>query len=979
MQSAINTPLQGVNRRANRDRLLELLAIERLDPALTFGRLGEDQVETIVSVALADVTDDPQDTAFVLLECLTLLVRDGQFARMRILANRLRGVAHHAAGRRYYLELGFLSVALMLEGNSVRALNELRRGLDSKTRSAPSSDKTSHPLDLAVSGSIKMAFIDGDISFARRARDLATRMGDGLSVALLDCALIWHEARTAADPLTNLQLADPVFEEPALAAYVQARGIEVLFPSQISAVRNGLTTDQELTISLPTSSGKTLLAEFKVAATLQRYPESTVIYVAPYRLLSRQVARAFSKYLSRLGHSVQDLGSGYEVDSPSRFGNVLVCTPERLDALIRQAANDAQTSNVLARCRLLVFDEMHLIGRAGRGPRFEMLLTRLKMRFPDVRFLALSAASQGVDEVADWLTSGRLVRGGRRPTGTIEVAWRTSGKLVQRVDRQKATEVAELRRSKRPLDDAALLIARLTSEYRPVLAVCTQRAYAESLATKLVDDDPIGNRVWVESLDRGQSDLLEAAVELVGSVLGPRHPLTICLRHGVGFHHAGVPALVLGLIEQLAREKVLRAVAATTTVAEGADLPFRAVVIPHLNFQSASRKLDRDLYLNIIGRAGRVNVSMEGVVFILDSDAQSLRSHISGALWTTAEVGRVRGQLSGISASPSNPDETSWYGEFESQVMGWLGDGDSYYANQASLLAEGTFTYQTGSPSEKRYIESLTEGVLESLEQRGFARAASPYRLTERGERARLTGLNADSVVRLEEALIASHDGWLPSLLGATELSAEQREQVSRMIFESTETMASSLWLRREKKTDGAKAAYLEEYASQHADEHLESDTFWSEVSAMGMWIGGYSYLEIAESMPTFGGSGLFGSAVESSRVSDVAEYVSKIGYPGSWTWSAVQLLSRQIHDLVLPAWISSAVEFGAPTETAVMLMRLGAMSRPGAITLSGQLGSDWQDAADRLVQGDFDTEWLTSVDEGRLETLRMALSEPRD
>ena len=166
---------------------------------------------------------------------------------------------------------------------------------------------------------------------------------------------------------------------------------------------------------------------------------------------------------------------------------------------------------------------------------------------------------------------------------------------MQRVERRAPTLVGELARSARPLDDAALLIARLSSDYRPVLAVCTQRAYAESLAIRLVEDDPVGGRIWVNELTSAQAEQLEDAVELVASMMGSRHPLTACLRNGVGFHHAGVPSLVLGVIEGLAADGVLRAVSATTTVAEGADLPFRAVVIPHLNFQGSTTSGKRSL------------------------------------------------------------------------------------------------------------------------------------------------------------------------------------------------------------------------------------------------------------------------------------------------------------------------------------------------------------------------------------------------
>ena len=979
VQNALTMRPRGVNRRTHRDRLLEPLALERLDRDTSFEDLGEDQVETLVAIALAEIADDPQDRAFILLECLNVLIRDGQFARMKLLAERLRGVARSASDGRPYLRMSISAIASSLAGSPRHAASDLNRGLGPDAQVDERHRDDTSRLDLAVAAAIKKALVDGDVSFAHRARDLVTRYGDGLAVSLLDSAIAWHSARTAADPLANLDAADPTFEDKDLAEYIRRRGIEVLFPSQITAVEAGLTSDEALTVSLPTSSGKTLLAEFKIAATLKRHPDATVIYVAPYRLLSRQVTREFQRRLSRLGHAVQDLGSGYDLETPGQFGDVLVCTPERLDALLRQAASDSTAADVLSRCRLIVFDEMHLIGRAGRGPRFEMLLTRLKLRYADSRFLALSAASQGVDGVAAWLTEGRLTRGARRPTGTIEVAWLTDGKLVQRVERRAATEVGELRRSGKALDDAALLIARLSTDYRPVLAVCTQRAYAEKLASLLVEGDPMGNRLWIEQLTADQADRLDDAVEIVSAMMGPRHPLTQCLRSGVGFHHAGVPSLILGIIEDLATNRVLRAVSATTTVAEGADLPFRAVVIPHLNFQSSTRKLERDLYLNIIGRAGRVNVAMEGIVFILDSSAATLRGYINQNLWTTTAVGRVRGQLVSITQTPRTPDENAWYGEYESQILGWLGDGNSYHQEQAVHLAAGTYTHHSGNPAERRYVEDLTQGVLESLEERGFAVAGSPYRLTDRGERARLTGLSSYSVARLETAVAAGNTGWLPTLSNSVSLNMSQLEQIARIVFESTETMMNSLWLRRARKTDAAQITYLADFAQMRAEEHLESETFWAEVNALALWIGGESLADIAETMPVFGRTGLFGSSDESSRVSDVAEYVARIGFPGSWTWTAAHTLAREIYQLTSPAWISAAVEYGAPNETAVALMRWGRLSRPGALQLADDIGPSWATAAEALSQGDGLGLQLTTFDQNRLQNFRAQLQRDQD
>lgn len=975
IQSALNMGRQGVIPRTHRDRLLEPLAFRILEDDISFGDLSENTVENVVAIALADIQDSVDDRIFILLECLTLLIRDGEFARVALLARRLETALKTADPGRPFLNLALYALASSLQGHHGKAVSDLVRNLRPDV-DAPTYGEIDPRPDLLLAAALRNLLSSDGSSRASEARDLFMRRGDGLAVAVIECALAWHGARSNASPHAVLAAADDTYQIGNLERYVRHRGIDVLFPAQIAAIREGLTTDRQMTVSLPTSSGKTLLAEFKIVATLARYPESTAIYVAPYRLLARQVARSFESNLAKLGHVVQDLGSGFETDAPGRFGNILIATPERLDALFRAAADDPECADVFNRCRLLVFDEMHLIGREGRGPRFELLLTRLRSRLPDINFLALSAASQGVDEVAEWLTDGNLVRGGRRPTGTIEVVWRTSGQISQRSDRTRPIKVAELpRKTKKPMEDAAFLVSRLTTEYHPVLIICTKRSSAESIAEKIADDDPVGCRIWIEQLTASKLESLTSVIAVVSEMMGPAHPLTRCLQNGVGFHHAGVPTVILGLIEELAADRTLKVLCATTTVAEGADLPFRTVIIPHLNFPGASGKLERDLYLNIIGRAGRVGVAMEGIVFILDSDARTLTNHVATSLWTTAEVGRVRGQLPGITPHPADPDEFNWYGEFESQVMAWLGDGDSYHANQAERLASRTFSFVSGNSLERRSLVDLTRSVLVSLEERGLAVAGSPLRLTDRGARARLTGLSADSARKLETAVADGVLGWLPELQGAVEVTQSQADQIARMIFESPEALTNSLWLKREFKHDRDKARYLVDFARTDVERHLDSEIFWHEVHALSLWIRGESLDAIAESMPTFGRTGLFGSSDPSRRVSDVAEYVSRIGYPGSWTWSAAQSLAAGAHDLELPTWISGAVEHGAYTETAVYLMRAARVSRPGALRLAKLLGPSWQEATEILREDDPElTSDLTDRDQDRVYELQVLL-----
>lgn len=423
----------------------------------------------------------------------------------------------------------------------------------------------------------------------------------------IDAVLAWRTATDAAAPITILANADPSFTSDDLRNYVAQRNIPALYPAQIAAIEQGATLDQDCVVSLPTSSGKTLIGEFRIAAALHRHPGASAIYVAPYRLLARQVEREFRRGLLRnLKLSVRDLGAGYDVDqTETTFPDVVICTPERLDSLLRLATSGREgstsASTLFANCRALVFDELQLLGRPGRGPRFELVLTRLRHKYPDMPILGLSAASLGTDEIAEWFGAGAPIAGATRPTGTLEILWDNDGKLLQRIHRRPATSVATLARSKSgAMDDAVKLILRLDDSLYPVLAVCVSRQNAESLARKLLAANPHAGSQWRDGLDDAQMPVLSSAIEETRLLLGSAHPLATCLERGIAFHHAGVPTAILQQIERLAAQRLIRIVCATTTVAEGADLPFRAVVIPHLNFPGRSRRLERDTFISTL-------------------------------------------------------------------------------------------------------------------------------------------------------------------------------------------------------------------------------------------------------------------------------------------------------------------------------------------------------------------------------------------
>jgi hypothetical protein len=974
---------RSVNVDLYRNRLLEPLAIAADDPVTMFDSLDVNTVDTVVSMALADVEEKAEDSLTVVLLSIGVLAADGQFARLSLLADRLFSHSRRISERRPYLSAAVEAFAHVLQSRQTTARQLLLEHLGLTETAAPARVASSREQldDILMATTLRLLLTDGNRDFAKRALQAATQTRAALLYVFVEAVLHWHDAARLAEPANVLSTADDTFTTERMQRYLEQRRINVLYPAQIQAIRGGATRDENRVVSLPTSSGKTLIAEFRIAAALSRHPGSRAIYVAPYRMLARQVERNFRTGLAPLRITVKDLGSGYDPSfRPDESGlpDVSICTPERLDALLRLSSADntagAEAAALFASTNVVVFDELQLVGRQGRGPRLELVLTRLRVKYPQMLFLGLSAASQGANDLARWLTDTDAISGATRPTGTLEILWETDGTLRQRVD-PRPTTVGKLPRS-RALDDAAELIVRLDSRYRPALAVETSRQSAESLARKVTQLSPAVAAQWRDSLKPAELNSLNLAIEEVRKLLGSDHPLAEYMESGIAFHHAGIPTHILQQIEGLAEQRLLRVVCATTTVAEGADLPFRVVIIPHLNFPGATRRLDRDLYQNIIGRAGRTNVSVEGLVFILDSSAPTLANVVRSSLWRNTTADRIRGRLGEIKTTLHGMDDWTSYYDVQSQVMGWLGDGTSHVEDQAQVFGAATLSWQQATtPRDRAAITDLFADALGDLEARGYAQAASPYRLTARGRTARLTGLSAPTVSRLERAIDRGQDGWLRDLVGIRVVTPDLAEQLARLVYESIEVAEKGLWIRKVATTEQARFDALASFADG-SDDYQRSDAYQAEIQLFSAWITGTSFVDLARAAPIYSNQNtLFGGKDESKRTSDATEHIGRLTYPASWAWSGARVLAGSLGDS-FPAFIRSAIELGLPSEAATELVAQARVTRACALAVTEVTGPEW--AALLAWVGQYEDELpdldLTILDRGRLVAFKERL-----
>ncbi|MFV2041390.1 MAG: DEAD/DEAH box helicase, partial [Candidatus Hydrothermarchaeales archaeon] len=191
-------------------------------------------------------------------------------------------------------------------------------------------------------------------------------------------------------------------------------GVESLFEPQEIVVNKGLLDlKKSFLISVPTASGKTLIAELAmVSAILREKAEGNnrakCLYIVPLRALAREKYEAFKKW-APLGISV-GMSTGDLDSKEPRLAkkDIIVATSEKVDSLSRH------NTDWLREIKVVVVDEVHLVHDSRRGPTLEVVIARMRHLNPNLMILALSATVQNAGEIAEWLDA-ELIESDWRP------------------------------------------------------------------------------------------------------------------------------------------------------------------------------------------------------------------------------------------------------------------------------------------------------------------------------------------------------------------------------------------------------------------------------------------------------------------------------------------------------------------------------------------------------------------------------------
>jgi helicase len=302
---------------------------------------------------------------------------------------------------------------------------------------------------------------------------------------------------------------------------------------------------------------------------------------------------------------------------------------------------------------------------------------------PTLQTVALSATVGNAATIADWLDAA-LVESDWRP-----IALRTGVHYGNAID----------------FDDGSTQEVRVDRGED-----ATARLVADALDTE-ADGRGGSSLVFVncERLTADERDRLRELAETVreASDADTASDLADVVERGAAFHHAGLSAPNRAAIEDAFRDRLIKAVSATPTLAAGVNTPARRVVVRDWRRYDGEfggmKPLDVLEVHQMCGRAGRPGLDPYGEAVLLANDADTKQELFERYVW--AEPEPVRSKLA---AEPA----------LRTHVLATVASG--FASTRRGLLEFLDNTLYATQTDDERRLTSVTDAVLEYLEANDF-------------------------------------------------------------------------------------------------------------------------------------------------------------------------------------------------------------------------------------------------------------------
>jgi len=518
--------------------------------------------------------------------------------------------------------------------------------------------------------------------------------------------------------------------------HLKRLGITNLFPPQEQAFDTGVLEGSNLVLAVPTSSGKTLVAEICMLKAILD-GRGKALYLVPLKSLAREKYIDFKKY-EELGIRVSMSVGDYD-SKGTKLGDadIIVLTTEKADSLVRHKVDWINNIGII------VVDEIHLINDKSRA--------------------TISNAS----DIAEWLDAS-LVKSTWRPVplsegvyldGTIDFEnLETNQRSTRDIPRVRKEELADVICD--TLDESGQVLVFVSSRKS---TISMAKRFAPFLR-KYLPNDTLGNLVTI-------------AKKIGNRVSAPEISKTLAklVASGVAFHHAGLDNQERALIEDAFKDNLLKVIVATPTLAAGVNLPARRVVIrDYRRFEQSRGSYPIPIleYKQMAGRAGRPKYDKYGEAVLIARTEQEKDALIEH--YVLSEPEEIFSKLKSQSA-------------LRSHLLAAIASELTNTRKEIDELISNTFF---ASSNEQRKINRHVSAAIEFLKEGELVETTSTnlYTATPLGDRASRLYIDPETAIMFRDVLSQSETH---SIFGILHLICHTPDQpityVGRSEIEDTE------------------------------------------------------------------------------------------------------------------------------------------------------------------------------------------------
>lgn len=435
--------------------------------------------------------------------------------------------------------------------------------------------------------------------------------------------------------------------------------IKEMWPSQRMLGEAGLYGGTSGVVQMPTSAGKSRATELIIRSAFLSARTKLALVIAPFRALCQEIANDLEKAFKDDGYHVNQPSDALQPDVEFDFANlpnfpdfldlnlesldleieskpqVIVLTPEKLLYILRQEPD------IIQKAGLVVYDEGHQFDTGTRGVTYELLLTSIKrMLHENAQSVLISAVIQNASSVAAWLLSDdskvvsdkslqarRLIAFASLPKGKdgqlqFNVASDSDQKFfVPRVIvSEKMPRLPKERKDRFfPTEESgsiALYLGLRLLKNGGVAIFTGRKSSAAKIVRESVEDIFRRGVSFDPPSTNSDPEEIRRFIYLFERNFGANAYLTQAASLGIFAHHGNTPQGVRLAIEHAMRQRLIRLIVCTSTLAQGVNLPIRYLLVTSAMQGRESIKV-RDFH-NLMGRAGRAGMYGEGTVIFTD-------------------------------------------------------------------------------------------------------------------------------------------------------------------------------------------------------------------------------------------------------------------------------------------------------------------------------------------------------------------------